>query len=302
MECGAQLTRNESINPHDTSEDTFIDLKCPLCKSSKLKEEIHKGTLGIGVKKTLVCPECGVEFDEKGDKYKLSRFSDHNNETWIRYKYQSLTRNEWARITNGGVSNAEQDKINEEKKKKELKAAELQHEKDINSFISKLQKGMININTGDYSPIIPQKNEKTSIIMNNISLLEPRSVRNYSGAYGGPTIHVAKGVSFRLGGVSGHSESHEEIKPIDKGTLVLTNKRLIFIGTKRTTNIDLRKIVAIKPYKDGIESQRSNKQKSEYFVGTNKSHLTFTIDDRHTNIPINGVVLKAAIMGNISKL
>jgi hypothetical protein len=77
---------------------------------------------------------------------------------------------------------------------------------------------------------------------------------------------------------------------------------LIFIGSKRTTNIDLKRILAVKPYKDGIESQRDNKQKTEYFIGTDKTTINFTKNGRHTSIPVNGVVLKAAIMGNIAKL
>jgi len=138
--------------------------------------------------------------------------------------------------------------------------------------------------------------------MNNISLHEPRAVRQTIGGYSGTSVRVAKGVSFRVGGMKARSESHEELRIIDQGSLVLTNKRLIFIGSKRTTNIDLRKIVAIEPYKDGIVSQRENKQKTEYFIGTNKSTVSFTNGGRSTTIPITGVVLKAAIQGNIAKL
>ncbi len=138
--------------------------------------------------------------------------------------------------------------------------------------------------------------------MNNISLQEPRSVRQTRAAYGGPTIRVAKGVSFRMGGAAARSESHEEIKVIDQGSLILTNKRMVFIGSKRTTNIDLKKIMAITSYRDGIESQRDNKQKAEYFTGTDKNNMTFTVKGRQRNMPINGVVLKAAIEGAITQL
>jgi hypothetical protein len=39
-----------------------------------------------------------------------------------------------------------------------------------------------------------------------------------------PNLRVAKGVSFRLGGASARSESHDEIRVIDQGSLILTNK------------------------------------------------------------------------------
>ena len=60
--------------------------------------------------------------------------------------------------------------------------------------------------------------------------------------------------------------------------------------------------MAIKAYKDGIESQRENKQKIEYFTGTDKSSIPFTINGRQTTIPILGVVLKAAIHGAIAQI
>ena len=72
-------------------------------------------------------------------------------------------------------------------------------------------------------------------------------------------------MSFRMGSVAARSESRDELRDIDRGTLVLTNKRLIFIGSKRTTNIDLRKIISITAYKDGIASQRENKQKTDVY-------------------------------------
>ena len=60
--------------------------------------------------------------------------------------------------------------------------------------------------------------------------------------------------------------------------------------------------MAIKAYKDGIESQRENKQKTEYFTGTDKSSITFTINGRKTTIPLLGVILKAAIEGAITQI
>ncbi|MTK63681.1 MAG: hypothetical protein F8N15_03925 [Methanobacterium sp.] len=202
----------------------------------------------------------------------------------------------------GGVSDEEQKKINREAE--ELKKQEIakQKEKDANDFLMGLENGSIPIKYTGQSPVILKKDEVISIIMENINLQEPRAVRQTHAAYGGPTIRVAKGVSFRMGGASARSESHEEIKVIDNGKLVLTNKRLLFIGTKRTVNIDLRKIMAIVPYKDGIESQRENKQKPEYFTGTDRHALNYTINGRSGTVPIYGNVLKAAIQGLISNL
>jgi ribosomal protein L40E len=293
LDCGAKLSSN---NDNSNKPD------CPVCKTGLLNSSVHKGALGLGTKRIFKCDNCGAEFEPKGEKYKLTHISYTNYENWQEYKGQTLTVDEWTRIAGGGVSDAEQRKIDEIKRQREIKEAEAVKNRDINEFINGLQKGIAKIDSNTNSPIILKRNEETSLIMHNITLREPRAVRQTVGGYGGPTFRMAKGVSFRLGAVSARSESHEELKNIDQGTLVLTNKRLIFIGSKRTTNIDLTKIVAIEPYKDGIGSQRENKQKTEYYTGTDKTTLTINKDGRRTTIPVNGVVLKAAIMGNIAKI
>ena len=209
---------------------------------------------------------------------------------------------EWTRIANGGVSDDEERKIGREEKQREIQEAQALKEKDVNEFLNGLGNGSINLKSNFNSPIILKKNEEPSLVMNNISFLESRSVRQTVGGYGGPSFRLAKGVSFRVGGISARSESHEELRKIDRGTLVLTSRRLVFIGSKRTVNIDLRKVIAIEPYNDGIGSESENKQKTEYFTGTDKTVLNFTREGRITSLPINGMVLKAAIMGNIAKM
>ncbi len=293
LDCGEKLS---SDNINNNKPD------CPVCKTGSLNSSVHKGALGLGTKKILICDNCGAEFEVKGDKYKLNHISNTKYENWRKYHGQTLTVGEWTRIAGGGVSDTEQKKIDEIKKQNEIKEAEIAKKRDMNEFINSLQKGSAKINTNEQSPIILKRNENISLIMHNITLREPRAVRQTVGGYGGPTFRVAKGVNFRLGGIAAQSESHEELRNIDRGTLVLTNKRLIFIGSKRTTNIDLNKIIAIEPYKDGIGSQRENKQKTEYFTGSDKTTITINKNGRRTTFPVNGVVLKAAIMGNISKI
>lgn len=305
QECGSELEINEAAN-------------CPACNQGKLTESTRKRT--FNTKYSYQCDYCGAVFEEKGDKYKLTFIRDPKSPIWQRYRNKPLTFDEWTRIANGGISDAEQKihdaeekrrkmaEAKEQKKREEqqrklaLREAEAQKERDVNQFINNLAAGNVNLTSNKPSPMIMKKGETVTIVMNNISFMESRSVRQTIGGYGGPSFRVAKGVSFRFGGVSARSVSHEELKKIDRGSLVLTNKRLAFLGSMRTINIDLRKIVAIEPYKDGIGSQRENKQKTEYFTGTQNTVLNFTKNGRNVSIPLNGVVLRAAVMGNISKL
>jgi len=297
-----QLESSSDTNSDPPQEDDNSKTKCIVCKTGSMMQAIHKGTFGFGTRKMIVCDRCGAAFEERGQRYKFSSISDTNQPLWIKYGHQTLTEDEWNRISEGGVSDHEQEIKNQEELALKKLEVEKQKENDVNEFLTNLTNGKINITSDGPSPVILKKNENLSLIMENISLQEPRAVRQTRAAYGGPTIRVAKGVSFRLGGASARSESHDEIRVIDQGKLVLTNKRLIFIGDKRTVNIDLKKIMAVQAYRDGIESQRENKQKPEYFTGTDKHTITLNINGRKNTIPVYGAVLKAAIQGAISQI
>jgi len=73
--------------------------------------------------------------------------------------------------------------------------------------------------------------------------------------YGGPSarIKIMKGVYYRAGSMAVQSVSSEEIRLIDSGQIYLTNKRLIFTGGKKNSNIRLNKILDIEPFSNGVE-------------------------------------------------
>jgi hypothetical protein len=108
--------------------------------------------------------------------------------------------------------------------------------------------------------------ESVIFVLPGVCLLEPRAIRHSSSTWGGPTIRIAKGLSYRLGAGTRQSESSEELREIDQGTLVLTTKRLAFMGALRTSNVTLDDIIAIKMYADGIRVHRERKQRAETYV------------------------------------
>ncbi len=140
---------------------------------------------------------------------------------------------------------------------------------------------------GDESPILLKKDERLIYNFPMVRLVEPRSVR--TGGYRGTSVRVMKGVSVRLGGWEG--ESHEEMRTIDSGSLTITNKRLVFSGEKRTTNIRLDKIIQIEPYRDAIAVRRERKKRTEYFVGVNQYDMHVTLEDQSFEEPFKGTYL-----------
>lgn len=90
----------------------------------------------------------------------------------------------------------------EEKRAGELRAKEREADREL--LLSGLRQGKTptEVIVGE-SPIFLKRQEELRVVLPSISLLEPRVVREFGAFYGGPTIRVAKGVSFRLGGAKG---------------------------------------------------------------------------------------------------
>ena len=72
--------------------------------------------------------------------------------------------------------------------------------------------------------------------------------------YGGPAlrIKIMKGVYYRAGSVGVQRITSEQLQEIDNGTLYITNKRIIFTGNKKNSNILLSKVLSVTPYSDGV--------------------------------------------------
>ena len=250
--------------------------KCPLCKAGKLwhiKKNVFLGLLNIDA---LKCLNCEAIFVKVGDKYKLSEAKDHYNTVWQEYKNKELNGEEWSRIAKGGISD------------------DVQRKEDIEYWLTQLKTGNIPMSMKqEGSPIILKKKEKLYVTLANISLSEPRAVR--TGGYGGPTVRLAKGLSFRLGGFK--AESHEELRNIDQGTFTLTDKRIVFSGSKKTINVNLNKVISINPYSDGISITREGSSKTQYFLGLPKTEITIAVKDRIYNEQFSGLILMYLIEG-----
>ncbi len=116
------------------------------------------------------------------------------------------------------------------------------------------------IENGELPTIEPdikiQKSEKL-YFETYVNWLEQRRVTKKI-KYGGATarIKIAKGVYYKIGSVGVQSVSEDVLKKIDFGALYLTNKRLIFMGSKANKTIRLDKILDFTPYENGVDIQK----------------------------------------------
>jgi hypothetical protein len=111
-----------------------------------------------------------------------------------------------------------------------------------------------------------------------VEWLEERTVTK-SIRYGGPavSIRIMKGVYYRAGGYNIEKVTAEEIKYIDSGTLYVTNKRIIFTGTKKNSNIRIDRILYIKPYSDAILVSKDSGKNPVFQVSGNAEILALIL-------------------------
>lgn len=76
--------------------------------------------------------------------------------------------------------------------------------------------------------------------------------------YSGPTarLRIMKGVYWRVGNVGVQRVSEDVMTHIDSGTVYLTTKRLIFMGTKGNKTIRFPKILDYEIYSNGLSIQK----------------------------------------------
>ncbi len=103
-----------------------------------------------------------------------------------------------------------------------------------------------------------QKNEKCYFVK-DVELHELRRITKRIN-YGGPTfrVKIMKGLYYRVGSLAVRPVSEDIMTRIDSGKLYLTNKRLIFNGSKKNTTIRLNKIIDFEGFRNGVSIDKDS--------------------------------------------
>ena len=126
--------------------------------------------------------------------------------------------------------------------------------------------------------LLLKKGERLIFDIPDIQCCEERNIK-IKGGYQGFSVRIMKGVSYRFGGFEAKAE--KKVVPIDVGNFILTNKRVVFSGEKKSNDYPLSKIVTVEPLDNGILINKSGKQKMEYYIGTNNVSISLTISPEH---------------------
>jgi len=145
------------------------------------------------------------------------------------------------------------------------------------------------------APLVVSEHEKVVAVLPNTTLLEPRSVRVRQGRHYSSSVRMTYGYSTGSGRYTSTTESRDQLKTIDRGTLVVTDQRIAFMGALKTISIDVGKIMGIDPHPDGISLHCKDKQKVESFKISDKLKLTYHEDQQEVSVPFIGPFLERII-------
>lgn len=99
------------------------------------------------------------------------------------------------------------------------------------------------------------------------AILEEKVVsRGYVGGSSGFSVRICRGVSYHVGSTRGQMVSRTEQVPVSRGTLTLTNQRLVFAGDRKSAAAPWHKLVECNLYSDGIRFLAEGKSKPTLVV------------------------------------
>jgi hypothetical protein len=89
----------------------------------------------------------------------------------------------------------------------------------------------------------------------------------------GASVRIMKGVWYHTGG----SQTTQAISPVDSGTLILTNKRFLFGGSRKSLEFPLAKLTQLSTSAQGIALAKSGREKVSYFTGLHALTITLQV-------------------------
>ena len=199
--------------------------KCPICKKGKIQKIKQKQLFGLFSSEDILCNECDAKFEEEGKRNQ------------IKFRLNLSNTNQKSKYDGEALTKIEWERGTS----------------DLDLCIKNKRPPKANIE-GLHIILLP--NEETHWY-SDAKLMEEKSIRQSLGG----AVRVMKGVYVG----SSRSESHGELRTIDKGGLLLTSMRLIFNGDFRSTEFKLNKIISVQEYSDAVEIG-SNRQRVQIFV------------------------------------
>lgn len=105
---------------------------------------------------------------------------------------------------------------------------------------------------GPVPPINLIGGETVIWVFSDVEYLRDKQKRTYSGVYGGPSVHLFRGVSVRVGAFHGAPATSINRVSMGVGSLILTTERVYFYGETTSLRVQYKKIASFLPFSNGV--------------------------------------------------
>lgn len=134
-------------------------------------------------------------------------------------------------------------------------------------LLQQLQQGITPQSIPLSFPVMLGKNESALWYYDNVTMFLEKTKKEYVGGHSGFSIKVMKGVRYNTGKMNAHPIEYSTMENSGTGSLVITNKHILFCSNQQSIKLPYSKIIGLTPYCDGVEIHRDGKVGRLVFQG-----------------------------------
>ena len=128
------------------------------------------------------------------------------------------------------------------------------------------------------SPLILKKGEQACLAA-PATLARQQTRRQWVGASQGFSFPIGHtGIRYRVGSFRGHPVEQQLLGKLDSGTLVLSNQRLAFIGSTKSTSVAFAKLLHVECYSDALAVFEEGRENPDYYYVDQPKYVLFFIN------------------------
>jgi hypothetical protein len=128
------------------------------------------------------------------------------------------------------------------------------------------------------SPLILKRGESACWVA-QASLARNQTRRQWVGGSQGFSFPIGHtGIRYRVGSFHGHPIEQQSLTKLDSGTLVITNQRIAFIGTTKSTSVTFAKLLHVECYSDGVAVFVEGRENPDFYLIALPKYALFMIN------------------------
>ena len=128
------------------------------------------------------------------------------------------------------------------------------------------------------SPLILKKGEQALLAV-GATIARQQTRRQWVGGSQGFSFPIGHtGIRYRVGSYRGHPVEQQRLTKLDSGSLVVTNQRLAFIGSTKSTSLPFAKLLHVECYSDALAVFQEGRENPNYYYVDQPKYVVFYIN------------------------